>query len=356
MSEKLHLNFCTLFDSVYMDKGLTMYESLEKNTDDYTLYIFAFDEKSYLYIRKMGLKNVVVISESEILDDNLRKLKEQRTRAEYCWTCTSVIINYVLNQLDCDNCTYLDSDIYFFSNPRILIEEMLQKEKEVLVTPHWFKKSLENFLIEKMYGRYCVQFNTFLATPDSQCVLKWWKRKCEEECSVSSKWKTFGDQKYQNEFYKISSKVHELEYYGGGMAPWNIGNYRLKNIDDRNIFVEKKDNNKEYLVVFYHFQGLKNIHENLYDLNVHTWQGNNVDEKLLYNLYSRYISHLNKIKVKIKDVNGDLEPRKVNLDIQKAKRIKPFECGIFKQVVMTIVGILERKRKQKYAKLDLMRF
>ena len=35
MTKKMHLNFCTLFDSAYMEKGLAMYESLEKHTDGY---------------------------------------------------------------------------------------------------------------------------------------------------------------------------------------------------------------------------------------------------------------------------------------------------------------------------------
>ena len=41
------LNFCTLFDSYYLDKGLALYHSLCKATDDFDLYVFCFDEKSY---------------------------------------------------------------------------------------------------------------------------------------------------------------------------------------------------------------------------------------------------------------------------------------------------------------------
>lgn len=39
-------NFCTLFDSYYLDKGIALYESLEKVCKDFHLYIFCFDKKA----------------------------------------------------------------------------------------------------------------------------------------------------------------------------------------------------------------------------------------------------------------------------------------------------------------------
>ena len=39
--------FCTLFDSYYLDKGLTLYHSLKKVSDQFKLYIFCFDDSSY---------------------------------------------------------------------------------------------------------------------------------------------------------------------------------------------------------------------------------------------------------------------------------------------------------------------
>ena len=39
------LNFCTLFDSNYIDRALVMYQSLEAVLDDFKLYVIAFDLK-----------------------------------------------------------------------------------------------------------------------------------------------------------------------------------------------------------------------------------------------------------------------------------------------------------------------
>ena len=38
----MHINYCTLFDINYIDKGLAMYESLNRVAEDYTLFIVCF--------------------------------------------------------------------------------------------------------------------------------------------------------------------------------------------------------------------------------------------------------------------------------------------------------------------------
>ena len=48
--------FCTLFDSYYLDKGLTLYHSLKKVSDQFKLYIFCFDDSSYEVLKDLKLK------------------------------------------------------------------------------------------------------------------------------------------------------------------------------------------------------------------------------------------------------------------------------------------------------------
>ena len=39
------LYYCTLFDSNYISKGIALYLSLERHTDDFLLYVMAMDRK-----------------------------------------------------------------------------------------------------------------------------------------------------------------------------------------------------------------------------------------------------------------------------------------------------------------------
>lgn len=124
------LNFCTLFDSIYLSRGLAMYNSLVEHCGDFHLYVFAFNDECYDILQSMPLKFVTVISLTDFEDEELLRVKPARTRGEYCWTCTSSTILYVLNHFDVSHCTYVDSDLYFFSSPQPLIDEM--KDKSIL--------------------------------------------------------------------------------------------------------------------------------------------------------------------------------------------------------------------------------
>ena len=81
-------NFCTLFDSNYLTRGLALYYSLEKHCADFHLYIFAFDKKCYQVLKKINLSKATIISLTEFEDVELLKVKPSRSKAEYCLTST----------------------------------------------------------------------------------------------------------------------------------------------------------------------------------------------------------------------------------------------------------------------------
>lgn len=237
------MNFCTLFDSYYLLKGLGLYLSLEKVTDDFHLYVMAFDKNSYEKLCSCSLKHMTV----ELLDDfetpELLEVKKDRTKAEYCWTCGPSVIYHFLTKYGLDEITYLDSDLFFLSDPHIIKEEV--GDYSIVITEQGISEESAD-----RYGRYCVQYMTFKNDVDGLGALSWWRDRCIEWCYQIMEPTRYADQKYIDEFPKRWKKVCVLENKGVGIAPWNINRYSFK----KHSLVWE---GIEYPFVFYHMHGVK---------------------------------------------------------------------------------------------------
>lgn len=229
------LIFTTLFNSYYLPKGIAMIDSLSQHCDNFHLYVFAYDEKCFAYLKRLDYPNVTVLSLPQLEQHfpQLLEVKPSRTFAEYCWTTTAFTIKYCLEEFDIDHCTYIDADLYFFANPRVLVEEM--RENDILITEHRYAPQYE--YQTRNSGKYCVQFLTAKNNANGCKVIDWWKEACCEWCFNRYEDGKFGDQKYLDDWTTRFKGVHVLEHLGGGLAPWNVSQYDLSRIEP----------------VFYHF-------------------------------------------------------------------------------------------------------
>ena len=281
--------FCTLLDIGYIDKVIALYESMLNVMDCFKLYIFAFDEKTYDILFFLDLKYVEVIKFSKIESIELKELRLSRSKTEYMWTTTPIIIEHVLEFYKEKECTYIDADIYFFNSPLILIDEMKMENKDVLIIGHRFpmkvavKKELES-------GKYCVQFNTFVNNHNGRKVLEWWKNKTIEACFYSKKGDVKGDQKYLESFEKLFDGIHVLKNLGGGVAPWNIERYKLVNYDSMIL----SEDNQNFELIFFHFQNIRYLPFKL--VNINSFIKN---KDLLKSIYFPYLEKTESIRKKL---------------------------------------------------------
>lgn len=267
--------YCTLFDSGYLTRGLAMYDSLEKTEEAFLLYIFAFDDLSEAILTKLSLPHVRIISLSSFENERLLSIKKTRSRGEYCWTCSSFSILYVLQHFDVPEVTYLDADLYFFQSPQVLLDEFHASEKDVMITRHRYTPEYDQ---SETSGIYCVQFMTFRNTQNGLHILNWWCGRCEEWCFDRFEDGKFGDQKYLDDWMtRFSGMVHELEHIGGGVAPWNVQQYCCTE-------GPKVDG---IPVVFYHFHGLKWLCLHMFDLSTYR-----LPEEAVPNIYFPYLDSL----------------------------------------------------------------
>ena len=284
------MTFCTLFDSYYLDKGIALYRSLEKQTKDFTIYIFCFDDKAYTILQSMRFSNAVILHHSLIENETLLKLKEERSKAEYNWTCTPIIIEYVLNNFNVENCIYIDADLYFFSDPKVLFDEIKERKANIVITEHRFANDHKGKKWLRRSGKYCVEFNYFDKSENAMKALQWWKEQCLEWCYAIYEKERMGDQKYLEKFPEKFQGVHELQHLGGGVAPWNLYQYKLKRTGNNQIILSDSSN-KVFTVVFFHFQNIRYIREDLVNINSCT-----DDKELKEAIYLPYLKEIEMIR------------------------------------------------------------
>lgn len=281
--------FCTLFDSNYLDRGLVLYESMKKHIGSFRLYIFAFDDKAFEVLSHMKLKHAVLLSVENIMTEALCQVRKERTRTEFCWTCTPFVIGHVLQTYHEKLCTYIDADTFFFSSPAGAIEEILAHGCSVGLVEHRFER-------DSMYGscifdngKYCIQFNTFLNDSAGMQVLKEWEEDCLNWCYYRCEDGRLGDQKYTDKWKQSYSCVHESENLGVGAAPWNLHQYRMSRNKDREIYMEYRG--RKYPLVFYHFEGMKYLDNGSIYLSIWKPEAGGMGRKirLIYGAYIRRV-------------------------------------------------------------------
>jgi FkbM family methyltransferase len=238
--------YCTYFDRNYLFKGLALIESLRKHEkNDYQLFVICLDELTRIILKKLNLPNVTLIPMHEIerRDFPLLETKKNRSTVEYYWTATPTILLRLLERNPyIDVLTYLDADLYFYSSPNPIFEEL--GNQSVLIHEHRFSPSLRHL---EIHGKYNVGLLCFRNDANGIVVLNWWRERCIEWCYAHEENGKFADQMYLNDWTKRFNGVAVLQNIGAGVAPWNHEQYAFNADSSGNVLVNGKP------LIFYHF-------------------------------------------------------------------------------------------------------
>src|SRR6185437_3291177 len=338
------LNFCTLFNTAYLAKGIALYSSLEKACPQFHLYIFAFDQTAFKILTEKNFSNATIIPLNDFENEDLLKIKKERSVAEYCWTCTPFTIKYCLEKFDLDHCTYLDADTYFYDDPAVLINEMGQNS--VLITPHNYHDRYDQ---SASAGIYCVQFTCFKNNAEGLKVLAWWAQACIKWCYARYEDGKMGDQKYLDSWPYMFDGVYICRNAGAGLAPWNLLNYKFGHKDGR-ITVNNGP------LIFYHFHDLKYLSDNSWYLG-----GYEIPEEILADIYKPYLRALIAIDAELKTRYQGIDSLSVT-DIKNINGLSfKFKIGIyildlkksFRQFISDLFFVGRRKYyKDNYIHID----
>jgi hypothetical protein len=286
--------FVTCFDSHYLIKGLTLYRSLVRHTSSFRLWVLCFDDLAYETLERLAPPAVVPISlrDFEKGNEELRQARLGRSGIEYYFTCTPSLPLYVLeNWPEVDVITYLDADLFFFSDPVPVYEEL--GENSILIVGHRFPPHLRH---KEDKGIYNVGLLSFRRSDDGLQCLNWWRERCIEWCYDRIENGRYADQKYLDDWPTRFRGVVVLQHKGAGLAPWNITGYCLR-LNNGQVTVDLQ------ALVFFHFHHLRQIRTWLYDTDLGRY-GGRLNFILRRHVYGPYIRELLETALWVSSVIG----------------------------------------------------
>ena len=248
--QRVTRHFCTYFDHRYFDRGMAMHDSLLRHCPQARLWVLCLSDACHQALTKLALPSIVPIRLADFEENNeaLAAAKRNRSLIEYYFTCTASLMDWILTrENEIEVLTYLDGDLYFFSDPDPLFGAF--EGHSSLLIENRFSRQLEQLAV---YGRYNVGWISFRRDSDGMAALRWWRDRCLEWCYDRLEGDRFADQKYLDLFPTLFRGVLVLDHPGANLAPWNMGRHRLTKEGDC-LRVDGQP------LIFYHFHNFKRI-------------------------------------------------------------------------------------------------
>lgn len=220
------VDLCTFFDSRYLERGIALHGSLVKQGHPFRLWILCMDTDVQRRLSRRGLDstNLVTIDDLAAHDKTLSTAKGNRSLVEFYFTSKPFLCRYIFAHApQVTMLTYLDADLYFFSSPEEILNQM--RGYSVGLTPHRFPPHLRK---SEQYGRFNAGFISFRKDEEGQRCLDWWRERCLAWCHDYVQDDRFADQRYLDRIPGKFPGVRIIDHKGINAAPWNISQYRVE--------------------------------------------------------------------------------------------------------------------------------
>jgi hypothetical protein len=291
--------FCTLFDSGYLLKGLTMIRSLARHCPGMQIYVLCMNAQTKNILEHLNLPFVVCITLEEVENEDLLEAKKNRGVAEYCWTLSSCFTWHVMQNFpEIDLLTYLDADLLFYSDVGPIFAEI--GDASIAIIEHRFTERLKD---REVNGRFCVEWVGFRRDEQGLACLSRWRAQCIEWCYYRLEDGKMGDQKYLDEWPSSYSSCHIIMHPGAGIAPWNYAQYRFDRDEAGQITVEGSP------LIFYHFHQFQLLENGTFDRLSAFYTSECAEPSAVYEAYEGELSKcLADVRVLVPDFKGGLKP------------------------------------------------
>lgn len=276
--------YCTYFDSGYLSRGLALIKSLRAHGDHAPIWVLALNDEAKQYLDAAALPNVftLAIDDLEAAEPELLPLKSQRSRMEYFFTSTPLLMRWVTNTQDDPETVviYLDADLYFFADPDLVLDAL--GDGSVGIIEHKYPERLATRLAK--YGRFNVGWVGIRADERGRACLDWWAASTLAWCFDKPEDGKYADQGYLDRFPELFDGVVVLPSKGFNLAPWNTGGH---SVTDRagTVVVDGTDE-----LVFFHFHGVRRVGE--WYVSSQLVYGSRVTRALRDGVYGPYLVEL----------------------------------------------------------------
>lgn len=245
------LVFTSYCDVNYFPRFAALAQSVQKFETDSRFYLLCLDPETFDLAHQLISRGVTPLRLEDLEDvfPELLNVKRERTFMEYVFTLTPYLMKFTsLKSGEGDLVFYLDADLWFFSDPKTVTNEL--NDFEVGIIPHAYPENLANGL--KKYGTFNVGLVAVRNSDVGRSCLSWWASQCLEWCGDEPVDGKYADQGYLDQFPNLFDGVKVLENRGFNLAPWNtMGQVILTDSDGRVTLGDQTP------LTFFHFHGLK---------------------------------------------------------------------------------------------------
>lgn len=299
-------HYVTNLNLGFLPQGLALYKSMQRHLQSFQFWIVCMDQDCFDALQALNLPNMRLIDFASVESEAYRRLRGERTVAEYCWTIKP-LNPYIVFSLDpmVDCITNLDADLWFLRAPDPLFQEFSGSGKSVLVTEHAYLPQYDQL---SSSGVFCSQWITFVRNR-SEPLRKWWEEQCFQWCFNRAEDGKFGDQKYMESWPTLfPGTVHSLSTPELILAPWNAQDRNLEN------------------GVAYHFHGLRILDNSRYAVKSFYSISDEYEQKI----YKPYLIDLSD---SIKDMKNIGLKVKSQLSVSKLQHSEFMHSFLLKQLM-----------------------
>ena len=238
----------TIASGNYFAQVKTLLDSIYCVHNDVDLYYFLADELSVAITENSD--NFNVICANQLIIDNFESFSFKYNIIEFNTALKPFCFENLINTKQYKKIIYFDPDIFVFNKLYYIFD--LLNNYSILLTPHVGDANFATtnfinleFLFLK-YGIYNLGFIAISINSDSEKLIKWWKKRCYDNCYILKNEVTFVDQKWIDFVPSLFDNVFVIRNLGCNMAYWNI---------HERILSENFKVNDTFDLLFFHFSG-----------------------------------------------------------------------------------------------------